>query len=86
MCDPNIAEIKPNWNDVILILLQIGTTKLSYIGRGYVKLGRVPKLCHPDNIDWSRIGKNTVAVYQPYSKDCPPCPSDCNGKVATLPV
>jgi len=60
--------------------LQIGTTKLTYIARGYVKLGRVPKLCYSDSVDWSRIGKNTVAVYQKNRKDCPPCPNDCNGK------
>ncbi|XP_066141361.1 insulin receptor-like isoform X3 [Euwallacea fornicatus] len=57
----------------------IGTTKLSYIGRGYVKMGKVPNLCFANTVDWKRIGADSFVQYQEYRDDCPACPAHCGG-------
>ncbi|XP_066141360.1 insulin receptor-like isoform X2 [Euwallacea fornicatus] len=58
---------------------EIGTTKLSYIGRGYVKMGKVPNLCFANTVDWKRIGADSFVQYQEYRDDCPACPAHCGG-------
>ncbi|CAH1127445.1 unnamed protein product [Ceutorhynchus assimilis] len=58
---------------------EIGTTKLSYIARGYVKTGKAPNLCYVDTIDWQKIGENMFVQYQKHNRVCSPCPAQCNG-------
>ncbi|KAL1489940.1 hypothetical protein ABEB36_013865 [Hypothenemus hampei] len=61
------------------IMKQIGTTKLTYIARGYVKIAKTPSLCYVNTINWTRIGYYGRAYFQPFRNDCPQCPAHCNG-------
>ncbi|XP_048526026.1 insulin receptor isoform X2 [Dendroctonus ponderosae] len=58
---------------------EIGTSKLTYIARGYVKVGKTPKLCYADTIKWNAIGPNSLAHIQLYRNDCLPCAQECGG-------
>lgn len=62
-----------------IFLLQFGTEKLMFIGKGLVIFDKVPSLCFVNTVDWKRIGASGTLIYD-QNRDCEPCPRQCGGE------
>lgn len=60
-------------------LREIGTSKLMYIARGFVKVDKCPSLCYANSVNWTKISTR-LDFRNMNNGTCDPCPRTCDGQ------
>ncbi|CAH1159729.1 unnamed protein product [Phaedon cochleariae] len=58
---------------------EIGTDKLMFIARGFVKVDKCPHICFANTVDWEGLGAGGLHFTNLNNGTCDACPNHCKG-------